>query len=135
LAEELPHVVVATVPIMDRVRPEARRELPVEERPLARHPRPALQAAFVEPRSALEKDIAAEWAAALGLESVGIDDNFFDLGGDSLTALRVIARFQAETTFTCTVTDFYAAPTIRMLVERLSQARGGVPRVAAPVPA
>ncbi|MEP7308967.1 MAG: SDR family NAD(P)-dependent oxidoreductase [Acidobacteriota bacterium] len=134
LAEELPQVVVATVPIVDRVRPEARRELPVEERPLARHPRPALQTAFIEPRSALEKEIAAEWAAALGLESVGIDDNFFDLGGDSLTALQVIARYEAKTTLTCTVTDFYAAPTIRMLVERLSQVRGDVLRVAAPVP-
>jgi len=135
LAEDLPQIVVATVPIADRVRPEARRELPMEERPLARHPRPALQTAFIEPRSALEKQIAAEWAAALGLESVGIDDNFFDLGGDSLTALRVIARFQAETTFTCTVTDFYSAPSIRMLVERLSETRGDLLRVSAPVPA
>src|SRR5262249_4859477 len=117
------------------VRPEARRELPADGQPLTRHPRPALQTAFVEPRSSLEKGIAAEWAAVLGLESVGIDDNFFDLGGDSLTALRVIARFQAEATLTCSVTDFYAAPTIRMLVERLAEVRGDAARAAAPVPA
>jgi acyl transferase domain-containing protein len=134
VAEDLSQVVVATVPIADRVRPESRRELPSEGPPPRRHPRPALQTPFVEPRSALEKAIAAEWTAALGLESVGVDDNFFDLGGDSLMALRVIARFQAESTFTCTVTDFYAAPTIRMLVERLSQVQGDTARTAAPVP-
>jgi len=134
LAEDLPQVLVATVPIADRVRSEARRELPSRE-PITRHPRPALQTAYVEPRSGLEQEIAAEWAAVLGLETVGIDDNFFDLGGDSLTALRVIARFQAAMPFTCTVTDFYAAPTIRMLVERLAQVRGDASRAAAPVPA
>ncbi len=46
--------------------------------PLRRTPRPELAAAFSAPRSELERTIAAVWSAALKLESVGLDDNFFD---------------------------------------------------------
>ncbi|MGC7102160.1 non-ribosomal peptide synthase/polyketide synthase [Amycolatopsis lurida] len=47
------------------------------------------------PRTELESVIAAVWADVLGVERVGIDDNFFQLGGDSILSLRVVARLRA----------------------------------------
>jgi amino acid adenylation domain-containing protein/non-ribosomal peptide synthase protein (TIGR01720 family) len=56
--------------------------------------RPTLQAAFVAPRNPREKLLAQIWAELLGLERIGIHDNFFDLGGNSLLVIRIIARAQ-----------------------------------------
>ncbi|MEU8827139.1 non-ribosomal peptide synthase/polyketide synthase [Streptomyces sp. NPDC048636] len=46
----------------------------------------------VAPRTALEGKIAAIWADVLGLERVGVHDNFFDLGGDSILSIQVVSR-------------------------------------------
>ncbi len=49
-----------------------------------------------QPQSATEKRLAAIWADVLSRSEVGVDDGFFELGGDSLLALRVVARAQAH---------------------------------------
>ncbi len=54
--------------------------------------RPELSTAFKAPKSSTEKRLADIWADVLGLDRVGIDDDFFDLGGHSLSATRVISR-------------------------------------------
>ena len=54
--------------------------------------RPDLKETFVPPRTPEEKTIAEIWAEILKLEEVGIHDNFFDLGGDSLLASQVLSR-------------------------------------------
>ncbi|HYR57222.1 MAG TPA: non-ribosomal peptide synthetase, partial [Chthoniobacteraceae bacterium] len=51
---------------------------------------------FVAPQSATERRIAAIWQEILALPAIGIDDNFFDVGGNSLLLLRVHARLGAE---------------------------------------
>jgi amino acid adenylation domain-containing protein len=48
------------------------------------------------PRTALERRVAALWSEALALERVGLDDHFFELGGDSLLALRVLVRLEED---------------------------------------
>jgi non-ribosomal peptide synthetase component F len=53
---------------------------------------PELEGGFVAPRTQTEKKLAEIWSQVLGLEQVGIHDNFFDLGGDSILSVRVIAR-------------------------------------------
>jgi non-ribosomal peptide synthase protein (TIGR01720 family) len=50
---------------------------------------------FRPPRTAVEAELARLWAQVLGLARVGIDDNFFDLGGDSILSLQIIARAAA----------------------------------------
>ena len=45
--------------------------------------RPELSSAYIAPRSAIERDIAEVSQTALGIEGVGVNDNFFDLGGHS----------------------------------------------------
>lgn len=56
------------------------------------HARPQLNTPFVAPRTSIEKQLADIWAEVLDLAEVGIDDNFFDLGGHSLAAFQVISR-------------------------------------------
>jgi acyl carrier protein len=60
------------------------------------HPRPGLSNDYVAPRNETEQLIAEIWQKLLGIEQVGIYDDFFDLGGDSLLATQVIARLRDE---------------------------------------
>jgi acetyltransferase-like isoleucine patch superfamily enzyme/acyl carrier protein len=54
--------------------------------------RPKQKVEFAAPRSTTEQALAEIWAEVLGLDRIGIHDNFFDLGGHSLLSLRVISR-------------------------------------------
>ena len=56
--------------------------------------RPALQQRWVAPSTALEKQLANIWSEVLGIENVGIHDNFFDLGGHSIHLMQAIARIR-----------------------------------------
>ena len=62
--------------------------------------RPQLDNSYVPPRMPIEKELVAIWAQVLAVDRVGIHDNFFDLGGHSLTATRVVSQvikqFQVE---------------------------------------
>lgn len=51
---------------------------------------------YVAPRTALERELAAVFGEVLGLTEAGIRDAFFDLGGDSISAMRVVARLRAN---------------------------------------
>jgi amino acid adenylation domain-containing protein/non-ribosomal peptide synthase protein (TIGR01720 family) len=78
--------------------------------------RPDLAAAFIAPRTPRERVLASIWSKALGLERVGIHDNFFDLGGDSMRIIQVVARAnQAGLRFT--PTQLFKCPTIAGLAE------------------
>ncbi len=54
--------------------------------------RPELSVSFVDPRNEVEAALTAIWAEVLGLDAIGVHDEFLDLGGDSLSASRIIAR-------------------------------------------
>jgi amino acid adenylation domain-containing protein len=81
--------------------------------------RPALAAAFLAPESGLEKILARLWQAALRRETVGADDNFFDLGGDSLLLTSVHGQLQSELGREIPITDLFQFPTIRRLAAHL----------------
>jgi amino acid adenylation domain-containing protein/non-ribosomal peptide synthase protein (TIGR01720 family) len=54
--------------------------------------RPALGDGHVAPRTDIERVLTGIWAQVLGLDRVGVEDNFFDLGGDSIISIRVVAQ-------------------------------------------
>jgi acyl transferase domain-containing protein/aryl carrier-like protein len=58
----------------------------------AAHPRPNLPTAFTAPRGELEKQLAEIWQEVLGIDAVGVDDNFYELGGDSVMGVQILAR-------------------------------------------
>ena len=58
----------------------------------ATHPRPNLPTPYAAPRDDAERRLAEIFQAGLGIQEVGIHDNFFDLGGDSIVGIQVVAR-------------------------------------------
>ncbi|UPG87734.1 amino acid adenylation domain-containing protein [Luteibacter aegosomatis] len=73
--------------------------------------RPELAAPYAAPRGATETRLCAIFAETLGLDRAGRDDNFFDLGGNSLLATRAMARVHAELSTRPTLVGFFALPT------------------------
>ncbi len=71
----------------------------------------------VAPRTATEERLAAIWADVFQLESVGIEDSFFDLGGHSLLAAKVIGRIRAALKVAVPIPLLFRQPTIRRIAE------------------
>ena len=75
-------------------------------------PRPPLDTPFVAPRDALEERVARLWEEVLRRAPLGTDDDFFDLGGESLQAFALIARVHDAFGVPMTARDLFAAGTI-----------------------
>ena len=80
-----------------------------------------LEAAYVAPETLVEEALADIWRDILGIEQVGIRDNFFDLGGHSLLATRVVSQIQHTFEITIPLNDFFKAPTISELALLLEE--------------
>ncbi|XZN90035.1 MAG: non-ribosomal peptide synthetase [Microcoleus sp.] len=76
--------------------------------------------AFAEPRSPTESTLAQIWAATLNRDRVGIRDNFFDLGGDSLLAVRLIDRINQQFQRDLPLSSLFLNPTVELLANTLS---------------
>jgi acyl carrier protein len=81
--------------------------------------RASVEGVFVAPRNALERSIAAIWQEVLGLDRVGVHDNFFDLGGHSLLLIRVHTRLRECLRMDHTITDLFRFPTVSALAKAL----------------
>jgi acyl carrier protein len=92
--------------------------------------RPRLAAAAIAPRSVVEVAVATLWAQALGLESIGVEDNFFDLGGDSITAVQLTTATQRWLDAPIPLAALFDAPTVAAMSARL-QADYATPLAAA----
>jgi amino acid adenylation domain-containing protein len=77
--------------------------------------RPDLETLFVAPRTEIEKDLAKIWCEVLSLDQVGIQDNFFDLGGHSLVAARLFAEIEKTLGRRLPLGTIFQAPTIEQL--------------------
>ncbi len=69
--------------------------------------------------SELERAVASIWKETLLLESVGLNDNFFQIGGDSLSVVRVYNRLRGISDKSFSITDLFKRPTIRGIVDLL----------------
>lgn len=81
--------------------------------------RPLLAQAFIAPRTPTEKQLAECWCDLLQLELVGIDDSFFDLGGNSLAAIRMVSRYHERFGREIPPVKVFQFPTIAQLAEFL----------------
>jgi acyl transferase domain-containing protein len=79
------------------------------------HQRPELRNAYVAPQTGLHEVLVSVWREILGFEEIGIDDNFFDLGGDSLLATQVISRVRVVFRMELPPNSLFDAPTINQL--------------------
>jgi amino acid adenylation domain-containing protein len=74
---------------------------------------------YVAPETPLEQMVASVWQETLGLERVGLDDNFFDLGGYSLLVERVRFNLHEKLQKEIALVDFFSYPTVRLLAKKL----------------
>ncbi len=101
-------------------------------------PAPEYQGAdrYRAPASATEEILAGIYARVLGVERVGVDDSFFDLGGDSLLAMRVVAAVNTGLGAGLAVRAVFEAPTVAQLAPRIGGDGGRLePLVAGERPA
>ncbi|MGW1073682.1 type I polyketide synthase [Streptomyces sp. NPDC002537] len=107
-------------------RPRDRREDDTDhdraQGPSGRAPRPPhLAAAYVAPRTPLERTVAGHWEEALGIDGIGINDNFFDLGGDSMRAVILAGRLRTASRLDIAAAALLSSPTIAGLLDGAGQ--------------
>jgi amino acid adenylation domain-containing protein len=78
--------------------------------------RPTGKDSYVAPRNDLEIGLAAAWEKVLGVQGIGINDNFFDLGGNSLSAVNLILEMQQATGIKMNLGEIFHSPTIAGLL-------------------
>jgi acyl transferase domain-containing protein/NAD(P)-dependent dehydrogenase (short-subunit alcohol dehydrogenase family) len=94
-----------------------------EEDALAtRYPRPSLSTPFVAPRNPTEERIAEIWQSVLGIEAVGVHDNFIELGGHSLLAIQLTARIREAFEIELSVATLYKNPTVEGMAQAVVEA-------------
>jgi acyl carrier protein len=121
-----PHVIVSAVDLT------ARKRALQAEKPRAvsatasfetggRYARPSVAASFVAPRNETERRIAALWEELLGIEAVGVQDNFLELGGHSLLAVQLTSRLRSEFDVEVSLRAFFETPTVAELARLVGQ--------------
>jgi acyl carrier protein len=83
--------------------------------------RPELDTAFMAPRTPVENQLARIWSDVLSIDEVGIHDNFFDLGGHSLAATRVVSRVIGEFQLELPAQALFNAPTVAEMAGIITQ--------------
>jgi len=91
------------------------------------HARPLMRDSYVAPRNAVEHAVAEVWQALLGIEAVGIHDNFFALGGHSLLATQLISRLRDALQIELPLRSLFDAATVAELAEAITALRGTEP--------
>ncbi|WP_280403232.1 non-ribosomal peptide synthetase [Nocardia brasiliensis] len=82
---------------------------------------------YLAPRTPVEQAVAEVFADVLGTKRVGVDQSFFELGGNSLSATKVVARVNSALGSTIALRDLFDAPTVAQLSARVVPATDGAP--------
>ncbi|HEX2058009.1 MAG TPA: amino acid adenylation domain-containing protein, partial [Actinomycetota bacterium] len=106
-----PYMVPSDFVVVDELPLTANGKLDRAALPAPEH-RPELAACFVPPRTPAEELLAEIWCDVLGLERVGVEDDFFDLGGHSLMATRVVSRVRDTFGVDVVLKVLFESPTV-----------------------
>jgi len=120
-----PHMLPAAWVVLDALPLTANGK--VDRRALARRPPdagPAAAAEFLPPRTPVEEILAAIWREVLGVERVGLRDDFFQLGGHSLSAARVLSRLRRELGVELPLGVLFESSTLESLAATVTAAQG-----------
>jgi len=125
LEQTLPQVVVSAIDLPTRFAASetlhaSMANLGKEEETIAsNHPRPVISSPYIAPTTPAQQKLALLWQNTLGIDRVGIDDDFFELGGDSLKATVVISKIKKEFNADISLKELFITPRIRDLVKPL----------------
>jgi amino acid adenylation domain-containing protein len=86
--------------------------------------RPELETPFVPARNAIERKLTSIWAGVLSVDRVGIHDDFFDLGGHSLAATRVVSQVIKEFQSEIPLRVLFQSPTVAVMAEVVAKHHG-----------
>jgi acyl carrier protein len=89
------------------------------EKTATRYPRPSLATLYVAPRTPLEESIAQIWQDVLGIDQIGVCDDFIELGGHSLLAIQLTSRIRQQFEIELSVATFYGNPTIEGIASQM----------------
>ena len=120
-AELPPHLVPAAILTIDAIPLTPERK--VDRATLRARVRFAPQGGRTEPATPVERAVARAWSAALGTDALGIDDDFFALGGHSLAAAAMIAQLNERFGVRVQLRALFAARTVRRLARVIEEAR------------
>ncbi len=128
LAERLPAYMVPAVVVVEALPLTVNGKL--DKRAL---PAPEYQDGdrYRAPANAVEEILAGIYAQVLGVERVGVDDSFFDLGGDSLSAMRLVAAINTSLDAHLSVRAVFEAPAVSQLAPHVGGEAGRLPRLTA----
>ena len=116
-----PHVIVSTGNLETRFRQWVRMsDFRADDREFL-HPRPQLGTPYSVPQSELEKTLCHIWQQVLGIERVGIHDDFLELGGHSLLATQLIGRIRKAFRLDIPLTALFDAPSVSRFAEVVEQ--------------
>jgi amino acid adenylation domain-containing protein len=87
---------------------------------------------FVAPQSKIEKELAKIWGKVLGKHAIGVEDNFFDIGGQSLKAIQIVFEIQKILNIRIELKTLFTNPTIKSLTGVLSKTESDIYK---PIPA
>ncbi|MEP7308965.1 MAG: beta-ketoacyl synthase N-terminal-like domain-containing protein [Acidobacteriota bacterium] len=136
VSNELRHVTVSARrdegPLVDRENTGnvSRRASTDVSETVAAHARPSLDTPYVEPMSPIESEVARIWAELLGIDRVGLDDPFIELGGDSLLAMQVTARLRTARRVEMSIREVMEHATVRRLAAVIAARSLGAPDAA-----
>lgn len=88
--------------------------------PVSAHPRPELDTPYLAPATPEEQFVTAIWQEVLGVDQVGVNDDFFALGGHSLAAVQISTKIRGRTGVDLDLRDFFSAPTVACLATLLA---------------
>ncbi|HWM01428.1 MAG TPA: polyketide synthase dehydratase domain-containing protein, partial [Actinophytocola sp.] len=126
-----PQVVINTESVADllaRIRQTTTESIAADEPEI--EPVPTAVGDGGEPTTELEATIATIWAQMLGLDRVGVDEDFFALGGNSLVAVQLIAQLRKAVGVRLPMKSLFESPTVAGLAARVEQLRAAEPAQA-----
>jgi amino acid adenylation domain-containing protein len=115
------YMLPASVIYLDRLPLTPHGKVDRQALPFPEHTRPSLEESYVAPANEVEGTLTEIWSQVLGLERVGVEDNYFTLGGDSIRSIEIRAKAQARG-LNISIQELFQHQTIRALTERLKSA-------------
>ncbi|WP_342551278.1 amino acid adenylation domain-containing protein [Paenibacillus sp. FSL R7-0652] len=117
---ETGHLIVATADLIQRRKRWVTALKPVKngassKRSIRKLPRPLLSDSYCEPENKFQRQLVSLWEDFFGIEPIGIDDDFFELGGDSLKGATLITAMQKEHGIRLPLSELFENSTIRGL--------------------
>jgi acyl carrier protein len=90
-------------------------KIPISANSYPLYPRPELTTSYLAPLNNIQEQLISLWQELFGYEQIGINDNFFDLGGDSLKAVQIVSQINQKLKANISVATIFNNPTIKNL--------------------